>query len=432
MEKIKIRKITGARKAIKNLYIKLVTFLYFLWRLVAGEIKPRYFLRFLKRLLFFLSHMHHNKYVKIGKYTKIALYVPAFPSKAFFAACRKLLEFKNKMPCITALVSMTSACRFRCQHCYQRFDKGKDVDIEKVVQVVKGLQDKGLAFFNIEGGDPFIIFDRLKKLCEAIDNRSEILINSTGDGMTYDRLAELKKHKNIIGIMFSLHTYKPEILNEFMGRDDAWDTLINGINLCHEVSIPVTFNCCLNRNEFYDGTFEKVMDLAKDLNGAILQLIKPKPAGGWLESGAGFFSEEDLEHIKKKVHMYNLDKKYKEFPYIAAMIIDEGKSMFGCTSGGTDRFYINAKGDVQPCEFLNISFGNIQTENFDDIFNKMREQFKVPGDCWLCEKYSGEILKLYKEHNLKTLPLPLDISEEIYKNWDRGEPAGFYKKVVEL
>jgi MoaA/NifB/PqqE/SkfB family radical SAM enzyme len=432
MKKKKIKTITGSKKRLINLLIKGVTFLYFLKDFLLGRIKPVYFLRFLRRLLFFLSQMGHNKYVKIGSQIKINLYVPAFPSKAFFTACKKVQEFRYKMPCITVLLSITSACRFRCQHCYQRFDKGKDIDIDTMIKVAKNLQNRGVAFFNIEGGEPFIVYDRLKKLCESIDDRSEILINSTGDGMTRQRLIELRKHNNIIGIMFSLHTYKAEILNGFMGRDNAWETLIKGINLCHETGIPVTFNSCLAREAFYDGTFEKVMELARDLNGAIVQLIKPKSAGGWLESGADFFSDEDVEFIKNRVHEYNLKKRYRQYPYIAAMVIEEDKALFGCTSGGTDRFYINAKGDVQPCEFLNISFGNISKDNFNSLYEKMRQEFQVPGECWLCEKYSKDIFKYYENNHLNTLPLPPELSQKIYTNWDRGKPTGFYKKIREL
>jgi MoaA/NifB/PqqE/SkfB family radical SAM enzyme len=429
---MKPKKITGFAKILFVKKIEIITFLYFLNELLKGNIRFKYFFLFLKRLLFFLSRMNHNKFVRTGRYTKINLYVPGFPSRAFFNACRKVMEFDKKMPCISVLISLSSACRYNCPHCYQKYDIGKDVDIDVLIDTVKKLQDKGIAFINIEGGEPFLVFERLTKVCEAIDERSEILINSTGDGMTYEKLTELKKHKNIIGIMFSLHTYKPEELNSFMGVNNAWDNLVYGINLCHKVGIPVTFNTCLQRDAFYDGTFEKTMDAARNFNGAVMQLIKPKPSGGWLEAGASVFSDEDFKHIKTKVDMYNLNKNYKDYPAVFAMIIEEGKSLFGCTSGGTDRFYINAKGDLQPCEFLNISFGNITTNDFDHIYDNMRRQFKVPGDCLLCEKYSSDILKLYKENKLKTLPLSPELSESIYKNWERGKEPEFYEKLMKM
>jgi len=412
MKEGEVKTIIGFHKKLITFQIIVITFLYFFGRMIRGEIRVRRFIPFLRRLLFFLSKMYHNKYVKVKRGIKLNLYVPAFPTRAFFQACRKVNEFDKKMPCVTCLVSITSACRYKCPHCYQKYDKGKDVNIDVVIWAVKKLQEKGIAFFNIEGGEPFLVFDRLKKVCEAIDNRSEILINSTGDGMTHEKLSELKKHSNLLGIMFSLHTEDPEKLNKFMGSPNAWDNLLSGITMCHQLGIPVTFNSCVMKEEFYDGTFEKIMDQAKAHNGAILQLIKPKPAGGWLESGTDIFREKDEETVTNKVNKFNLEKKYKGYPSIACMLMEEGKSMFGCTAGATDRFYINAKGDVQPCEFLNISFGNIKDEDIEIIYDRMREQFNEPGDCLLCEKYSGDIFRLYKKHNLKTLPLDPELSEE--------------------
>ncbi len=432
MKNSEFKTITGYRKKLVNQQIILVTFLHFLGGLMKGEIRIRRFIPFLRRLLYFLSKMHHNKYVRLHRGIKINLYVPAFPSRAFFQACRKVQEFDDKMPCVSCLISITSACRYRCPHCYQKHDKGKDVEIDILVNTVKTLQDKGVAFFNIEGGEPFLVFDRLMRICDAIDNRSEILINSTGDGITRERLIELKKHKNILGIMFSLHTQDPQKLNEFMGSPKASDNLMSGIRLCHQVGIPVMFNSCVMKDEFYNGVFEKIMEQAKAYHGALLQLIKPKPAGGWLEGGTDRFEPGDEETVIRKANKYNLEKAYKEYPFVACMLMEEDKSMFGCTAGGTDRFYINAKGDIQPCEFLNISFGNIATEDFADIYKRMRDHFRVPGDCLLCEKYSSEIFKVFKTHKLKTLPLSPELSEEIYSNWDRGYPAEFYEKVVRI
>jgi MoaA/NifB/PqqE/SkfB family radical SAM enzyme len=430
--KEQVEKIRGFNKIIENLKIKLFTLVYFTGLLFKGEIKLKHYPRILRRLLFFLASMKHNKYVRINGRTKINLYVPGFPSKAFYTACRKVLEFEKKMPCISVLISLTSACRYKCPHCYQKYDRGKDMGIEVLLNTVKKLQDKGVAFFNIEGGEPFLVFDKLLKVCDAIDDRSEILINSTGDGLTYDKIQALANRNNLLGIMFSLHTDKPDELNDFMGRNDAWNNLSNGIELCHKTGVPVTFNTCLLRDAFFDGTFEDIMEMSKMFQGSILQLIKPKPAGGWLESGADTFSESDLKYIHKKVMQYNLNSHYKDYPFISSMFMEESPEVWGCTAGGTDRFYINAKGDVQPCEFLNISFGNIVTEDFDAIYNNMRTVFEHPSDCLLCERYSKEIFRIKVDNELDSLPLTPQLSEELYKDWDRGCHTEFYKKLKNL
>jgi len=425
---IKVKNIRGFRKFLFNIRVKLRVFFYFVGKLSTGKISFRNFFRVLGRLLYFLSTIQHNKFVKIGKFIRVGLYIPGFPSRPFFTACDKFAHFKGKLPDTTVLISLTSACGFNCRHCYQKLDKGKDIEIEKLIDTVKKIQNNGVAFINIEGGEPFLVYDRLKKVCEVIDNRSEIWINSNGDGMTPERLKELKS-LGLTAVMFSYHLLNKEELNKFMGSDKAYDSIQTGIKLCHEAGIAVALNICLQRSDFYNGRFEEIMERAKNINAAIIQLIKPKAAGAWLESGVEEFSGDDIKQVVKLVNKFNLDKNYREYPSISAQIMEEAPEMFGCTSGGTDRFYINAKGDLQPCEFLNISFGNIATDDFDVIYEKMRSYFNGPGECMLCEKYAGEILKIYKENNLTTLPLTPELSKKIYEHWDRGKKTKLYEVI---
>ncbi len=410
------------------LKVKMAVFFHYLPLVFRKELSIQRFAALIRRLLLFLSKISHNKFTKIGNQVRLDLYVPNFSSKAFFVACDKFKTFGEKLPCTGVLVSITNACAFRCKHCYQRFDKGADVSLDLVVDAVKYLQKAGVCFFNIEGGDPFLKFDRLKAVCDAISDSAEIWVNSTGYGMTRERLSDIR----ISGVMFSLHSFNAEDLNDFMGRDDAWAQMENGVELCHEMNIPVAFNTCLMKEAFYNGTFEKIMDTAKEKQATLVQMIKPKPAGAWLKKGDGFFSEADIKQAIHKINMYNTAKKYRNYPSVSAQIIEESPEIFGCTAGGTDRFYINAKGDVQPCEFLNLSFGNIAEEPFENIYDRMRKVFNTPGECMLCEQTAGKIHRLFEENNCEALPLPPDLSKQVYDNWDAGAATGLYQKVKDI
>lgn len=422
----------GNRKRIEELRIKLWVFLHYTAKFINGGIERKRYFRILRRLLFFLSKMKENKYVRIGNLTKVNLYVPFFPSRAFFTACDKVTVFDEKMPSVSVLVSVTSACRFSCAHCYQKYDKGKDVDIEVLTGTVRKLQDKGVAFFNIEGGEPFLVFDRLLRACRAIDDRSEILINSTGYGMTAERLKALSANNNLKGIMFSLHTDTAEKMNAFMGSDDAWESMVKGIAMCREADIPVMFNTCLLPQGFKDGTFERILELQKGFGGCLVQLIKPKTAGGWLHRDIEHFSDADELLVKQKVHLYNQSPSHVGYPFVYCMLREEEPDMFGCTAGGTDRFYINAKGDLQPCEFLNFSFGNIARDDFDQLYRTMRTVFETPGQCLLCDRCAAKIYGLYRQNAASNLPLPPHLAEQIYQGWDRGKPTEFYQKLSKL
>lgn len=428
---IKVSNVTGWQKTLFNQKLKISSFFHFVPMLLKGNISFKEFILLLKRLLLFLSRMQHNKFVKINGRTRLGLYVPGFPAQAFYTACRKFSQFSEKMPCTTVLLSVTSACPYNCNYCYQKLDRGKDIEIDILIRVVSKLQNMGIAFFNIEGGEPFLVYDRLRRLCSVIDDRSEIWINSTGAGMTRERLAELKE-MNVTAVMFSLHSPEAEAFNRFMGDNSAWAAMEAGVKMCHEEGLAVAFNTCLMREDFYNGTFERIMKSVKDYQACLIQFIKPKPAGGWLEKGDIEFTPEDLAYIKAKVNQYNLQKEFSAYPAISAQIIEEDKAVFGCTAGGTDRFYINAKGDLQPCEFLNISYGNIAQDEFEDIYQKMRSCFTWGGEAFLCESCSQEIYKLYRENKLQSLPLPPEQSKKIYSSWERGGKTDLYERLEQV
>ncbi|MCD4818996.1 MAG: radical SAM protein [Candidatus Cloacimonetes bacterium] len=427
---MKKKNIHGFEKFLFILQLKISVALYFLKKFLKNK-KLSEFILILKRLNYFIGKISHNKFAIIKDKIRLDLYIPGFPSKAFFTSCNKFTVFNEKLPCTTVLISITSACTYNCEHCYQKLDKGKDVDLAKLKSVVNYLQNIGIAFFNIEGGEPFLTFDRLLSLCQEIDERSEIWINSTGNGITKEKLLKLKE-TNLTAIMFSLHSPEPAKINKFMGNNNAWTTMENAINLCNKLGIPVAFNSCLPKDDFINGNFEKIMQKAKEFNAVLIQIIKPKPSGGWLESGVEKYSQEDFKLIKKKVNLYNTDKKYNDFPAISAQIIEEDPEMFGCTAGGTDRFYINAKGDVQPCEFLNISYGNIIEENFEIIYKRMRKAFEIPTTCILCEKYSQNISNVFKENNLNTLPLNKELSASIFPKIKCDNPTKLYWRIEKV
>lgn len=424
---MKKNKLFGFNKTLCTLRVKIHVALYF-FRLYLKNKELRRFYYILRRLNYFIGKLTHNKFVQIGDNIRFDMYIPGYPSRAFFTACKKFSVFHEKLPCTVALVSVTSACIYHCAHCYQRFDIGKDVDLDTLISAVEYLQDNGIAFFNIEGGEPFMTFERLLALCSHIDDRSEIWINSTGYGINKARLRELKK-KNLTAIMFSLHSYDQQTLNDFMGSNEAWQTMENAINLCHEEGIAVAFNSCIPLVDFKNGNFEKLMQKAKEFKAILVQIIKPKPSGAWLESGVEKYTTDDFALIKKKVNQYNLNKEFVDYPAISAQIIEEDPEMFGCTAGGTDRLYINAKGDVQPCEFLNVSFGNIKDDSISDIYQNMRKIFEIPQNCIACEKYASIIFTIFRENNLRTLPLTKDLSQKIFHQMYVQSPTRLYQKI---
>ena len=101
--------------------------------------------------------------------------------------------------------------------------------------------------------------------------------------------------------------------------------------------------------------------------------------------------------------------------------------MLGCCCGGIDRFYVGAAGDVQPCEFVNLSFGNLKEVPFETAYDRMRRVFAVPCEEWTCGIHAREIA----EHAADGQPLPIPWEETagIVSGWKCGTPTAIYRKM---
>ena len=171
------------------------------------------------------------------------------------------------------------------------------------------------------------------------------------------------------------------------------------------------------------------MELARKCNCDFVQLIHPKPAGKWLSCHKEIEqSEKVVKYVMDKHIEYN-SSNFNGYPSLAAQVFEERSLGLGCTAGGVDRFYVNAAGEVQPCEFLNISFGNIKEEKFGVIFNRMRNYFAEPCEQWLCCRQAEAIQRALIDSGQNETPLKWQYTQKLVASWDRGRKTRLYKKL---
>jgi MoaA/NifB/PqqE/SkfB family radical SAM enzyme len=396
-------------------------------------VRPRFFasplayLRFLRRALALLLVFRHNKVVRVHNGYKLHLYLPAYPSRAFFYAIESKL-LRTPPGASTIVFSMTKACSYRCRHCYQRKDAATDLDEALMLRTALAVRDAGVAMFDIEGGEPFLRYPRLLKLVQALDDRSEIWVNTTGAHVKPGMLEALRD-AGLFGIMVSVHSPDRAVHDAFTGVPGSFDTACEIIRACRAMNRAAAFNSVLSEEELRAGGLAKLMDLARDLDCDYVQLIHPKPAGVWLGRTEGMQLEPTLiAHVQQEHLRYN-SRAMHGYPSLAAQVFEERKDVLGCTSGAVDRYYVGASGDVQPCEFLNLSFGNVHEEPFETIYTRMRSYFQTPGCDWLCCTQAAAIHALFQKHQLSETPLPWPVTRELVERWNRGEPTPIYERL---
>ncbi len=419
--------LTGAHKYALFARVSIhVVFRY--GRLVLkGNLGLTAYVKFLYRALLFLNAMRHGKVVKLGRLYHLHLYVPAYPAESFFSLLNKLISPEPGPG--TVVFSMTKACRYKCPHCYQREDAGQDLDVALMTKVAKQMEDAGVSFFDIEGGEPFLRPERVNAILEALGDRAESWINTTGDKANFESIKALVD-RGLCGVMVSIHSPFAAVHDAFTGIEGSFKLACDFLRECRHAGIFTAINCCPNPEAVMDGDLEKLLALAAELDCSYVQIIQEKAAGAWLARAGEDLQGETVVQKLRQIHLkYNGGGRFKRYPSISAQVFEEGEHLFGCTCGGVDRFYIGADGEIQPCEFLNVSFGNVQNEDFMTIFRRMRGFFKKPGTKWLCCTEAASIRKALMESGLKRTPLPWPLTKELVEAWDKGKETPLYKRI---
>lgn len=417
-----MRFITGFPKLLIYVRIALHVAIRYLFK-----INPLNYPAFLRRAAILLLNFRHNKVVRVPSGYKLQLYLPAYPTQAFFRTIESKLIHQPPGPA-TIVYSITRACDYKCPHCYQRNDRGADLSQEKLIETALKARTAGVTMFDIEGGEPFLKFKRLAALLESLGQDVETWVNTHGGPVDTDKLETLK-NLGLFGLMISIHSPNVEGHDRFTGVQGSFKAACQAAELGKKLGLTVAINSVLTSEQLDGGQLGELMELARKLDCDFVQLIHPKPAGKWLKASEQIKqNKKHLESVKVKHKLYNSHNR-KDYPALAAQVFEERIESLGCTAGGIDRFYVNAAGEVQPCEFLNISFGNVNDEAFEDIFARMRSYFKEPCSNWLCCAISPQIAALVDKYELETTPVPWKYTSELVEKWDRGEPTKLYKRL---
>lgn len=390
---------------------------------------PEY-LRFMRRAALLLMTFRYNRIIRVATGCKLQLYLPAYPSPAFFAALENKL-LRSPAACTSVVFSMTRACANNCPHCYQKTEVGRDLDDDAYVRTFQAMRKAGVTYFNIEGGEPFLRPKRLAAILAAADTGVETWVNTTGHAVTKDALRALQK-SGLTGIMVSLHSPQAREHDTFTGTPGSFATACAALRLAARLGLGTAVNSVLSEQALRAGELDSLMNLAKSLDADYVQLIHPKPCGGWLEKRDAMQTDPALLRRIEKEHLRYNSAACAGYPSLAAQAFEERSAGVGCTAGGIDRFYVTAGGEVQPCEFLQLSFGNVGEEDFADIFHRMRASYAAPKTGWLCCTQGTAVAGFMRRNNITATPVPWPLTEKFlaeHGGSGTGVPTPLYARL---
>jgi MoaA/NifB/PqqE/SkfB family radical SAM enzyme len=358
----------------------------------------------------------YRKSLRFGFHAFSSPIVPRYPSKAFDAMVARgglnlAGEAGKRIGVHSAFLAITQRCCYGCEHCYERHNIASEdaTPIELWQQVVREVQSIGASIIILTGGEPLLRYDDALKLLRAADkDQSDFHLHTSGNGLTLQKARELKR-AGLVAAAVGLDDVDPAKHDALRGWVGAYADAVQALRFFSEAEIFTYVNTCMTKEFAQSGRMWKFLDLAREMNVGMIQLLEPRPCGGyWGRSAEDLFTESERALASDFYLRANSEKEYAGHPIVYYVAYLENPLRFGCTMGGITHFHIDSRGNLNPCVFVPISFGNVFREGFVATFQRMRREtpFSPATEC-----PSVLLAETLVHRNRSGAPIPVPFNE---------------------
>ena len=352
---------------------------------------------------------------------------PPYPSPAFD---KRLSNYINnldltELPSGIVSLSTTNCCPYSCTFCSTSAHRNPEADLdEKLLKdTIRQIEALGVPTVILHGGEPMYRYDRFLRLVKHVSKDRCLWMFTTGYGVTLEKALELKDN-GLFGVWISLDHYDPKIHNRLRGHAEAFKNACQAVEYFKKAGVYTCLSLVPPDDLLEPENFIKYYDFARDLGVAEIRVLERKPCGR--EACKGVIPHSPvLEKLQKDLFK---DRSYRNHPPISGLSTWlEKDPALGCQCR-FEYLFITSKGEVQPCEASEISFGNITEEGFPAVYKRICNAFPRPATGCIPMVMYPEIRK-YQEVNDQMLPDErAEMSAQIMKNFqEKGDIPGAYK-----
>jgi len=274
---------------------------------------------------------------------------------------------------IAMTFAVTYRCMCKCVHCSAGKHFKEDVaelSTEEAKKLIDDSQKLGVTIIAFTGGEPLLRED-LFELISYVNKKKAMPIMFTNGLLLTDENVQKLVDAGLYSIFVSIDSPIPEEHDSLRGWPGLFDTALKGIQKLKSKGIFVGLSSYATRSATEKGMYKKLHDLAKEIGVHNVILFDGVPTGNMLKDTSELLTQEQREEI------YVYSSKLFEHSVIPPLSsqswqnsVEGNLSGIGCLAGNI-QFYASAYGDIAPCDFTPLSFGNIREQPLKKIWKSM-------------------------------------------------------------
>jgi MoaA/NifB/PqqE/SkfB family radical SAM enzyme len=364
---------------------------------------------------FLLQYLNKFRVREVGGNLIVHSHLPPLNSRAYKRFIDEHLLGKTDGPS-HAQIGVTSACPQRCVYCYNKGRSGRPMDAETIRRVIKELKEMGVFWLGLTGGEP-LLNKELPEIVEFAGPDCAVKLFTTGSGVTPGLAADLKR-AGLFSVSVSLDDWREDRHDQGRNTPGAFREALRAIEVFRRTAgLDVGVSAVLSKEMIVRDEVEELLNFIGGLGVHEAWISEAKPAV------AGFWKSELVITEAERKKLVALQDRWNRNGGIAVNYLGhfEGREHFGCNAG-RKMLYVDAFGEVSPCVFLPLSFGNVAERPLKEIFAEIRSRFPFAEACFINRNYS-----LLEKHAGGRVPLGKAGSEALLAEAHFAPATKFFK-----
>jgi MoaA/NifB/PqqE/SkfB family radical SAM enzyme len=363
---------------------------------------------------FLLQYLRKFRVTNVGGRLVIHSHLPPINSPAYRRFINEHLLTKSSGPS-HAQIGLTDACPQNCSYCYNKGRTGRVMDTLTIKKVIQDLKAAGVFWMGFTGGEPLLNPD-IVAITESAGDDCAVKLFTTGSTLTPVLARDLRR-AGLFSVSVSLDDWRRDRHDRARGLPGAFEEALRAVDIFQrQDGLHVGVSAVLTWEMIRRGEVEELLHflVGLGLHEAWLSEAKPSVQGFWNKETV--ITEEERQELAALQDRYNREGKIT-VNYLGHF---EGGEHFGCNAGHK-MVYVDAFGEVSPCVFIPMTFGNVQDTSVREIIGLMGRYFPSEESCFINRNYP-----LLEKFGRGRIPLGKEESQELLTEVRFGPLARFF------
>ncbi len=364
---------------------------------------------------FFCNYLRKFKVIDVDGNLFIHSHLPPLNSKAYSRFVKEHLLVRSAGPS-HAQIGITNACPQNCIYCYNKKRSGRIMDKETIIRTIRELKEIGVFWIGLTGGEP-LLNKNIAEIVEIIGNDCAAKLFTTGCTLKKQTAVDLK-NAGLLSVSVSLDHWKETEHDKIRQYDGAFKSALEAIDIFKSVGgIHVGVSAVLSKEMLKPEPVEEYLNFLQGLGIHEAWLSETKP------SVAAYWKKDLVITQDERLMLIDLQDRYNKTGGMTVNYLGhfEDSRYFGCTAGHK-MLYIDTFGEVSPCVFIPMTFGNVKKQSVKDIYWTMKERFPTEDSCFMNKNFERLQNVLRKQ-----CPIGKDDSMKILDEVEFGPLAKYFQ-----